>query len=58
MTEPRVVPYLDQYPDKRLNVRIPADLHDKVLAKSQKTGVTISFVVRQALEEWVETKDD
>jgi len=39
-----------------VQVRIPFDLHEKAKAKSQETGVTISFVVRQALEKWVEEK--
>lgn len=40
-----------------VQVRIPFDLHEKAKAKSRKTGVTLSHVVRQALEEWVEEKD-
>ena len=40
-----------------VQVRIPHDLHEKAKKKSQKTGVTISFVVRLALETWVKQDD-
>ncbi len=39
-----------------VQVRIPFDLHEKAKAKSQETGVTLSHVIRKALEEWVEEK--
>ena len=39
-----------------VQVRIPFDLHEKAKAKSQETGVTLSHVVRQALEKWVKEK--
>lgn len=35
-------------------VRIPYDLHEKAKAKSERTGTTLSHVVRKALEKWVE----
>ena len=40
-----------------VQVRIPYDLHEKAKAKSQETGVTLSHVIRQALERWVEEGD-
>lgn len=42
--------------DQLLQVRVPSDLLDKAKAKSDETGITLSHVVRQALEEWVEEK--
>ena len=39
-----------------VQVRIPYDLHEKAKAKSRKTGTTISFIVRAALEKWVKEK--
>ncbi len=41
--------------ERRLSIRIPAELHDKARAKSQETGITIAFIVRKALERWVES---
>jgi len=40
--------------DQLLQVRIPFDLHEKAKAKSDETGITLSHVVRQALEKWIE----
>ncbi len=39
-----------------LTIRVPQDLLEQARAKSDKTGVTLSHIVRQALEEWVEEK--
>ena len=39
---------------KQVVTRVPDDLHRKVKIKSAKTGKTITEVVREKLEEWVE----
>jgi predicted HicB family RNase H-like nuclease len=39
--------------DKPINVKISGQLHEKVMAKSARTGIAISFIVRKALESWV-----
>jgi hypothetical protein len=39
---------------KQVVTRIPDDLHRKVKIKSAKTGKTITEVVKEKLEEWVE----
>ena len=36
-----------------LSVKLPRELRDKAAAKSEETGISISFVVRKALEDWV-----
>jgi antitoxin component of RelBE/YafQ-DinJ toxin-antitoxin module len=40
--------------DKQLQVRIESELHDKALAKSKRTNITLSDVVRRALQAWIE----
>jgi len=35
-----------------LSVRLPKELYKKAKAKSKRTGVTLAFVVRKALENW------
>jgi hypothetical protein len=42
--------------DSSLTVKLPAKLHEKAVKKSEDTGVTIAWVVRKALEEWVQAK--
>lgn len=37
-----------------LSVRLPKELYEKAKAKSKRTGVTLAFVVRKALENWIE----
>jgi len=39
---------------KQVVTRIPYDLHRKVKIKSAKTGKTITEVVKEQLEQWVE----
>jgi predicted DNA-binding protein len=39
--------------DVSLTVKLPSKLRDKAREKSEKTGVSLSFVVRKAIEEWV-----
>jgi len=39
---------------KQVVTRIPDDLHRKVKIKSAETGKTITEVVKEKLEEWVE----
>jgi predicted DNA-binding protein len=39
---------------KQVVTRIPEDLHRKVKIKSAETGKTITEVVKEKLEEWVE----
>ena len=39
---------------KQIVTRVPDDLHRKVKIKSAETGKTITEVVREKLEEWVE----
>lgn len=40
-----------------LTVRVPEDLLTKARAKSDLTGISLSHVVRQALEKWVKEKE-
>lgn len=39
-----------------LTVKLPSKLRDSANEKSRITGVSISFVIRQALEKWVGEK--
>ena len=39
--------------DVSLTVKLPSTLRDKARAKSDSTGVSLSFIVRKAIEEWV-----
>jgi len=39
--------------DANVSVKLPSALLEKARAKSRETGVSISFIVRKALEEWV-----
>ncbi len=39
--------------DVSLTVKLPSKLRDKAREKSEKTGVSLSFVVRKAIEDWV-----
>lgn len=41
-------------PQARLNVRVPVELYSRVLAKSDADGVSVSDVVRDFLEEWLD----
>ncbi len=36
-----------------MTLRVPKELRDAATAKSKRTGVAMSFVVRKCLEEWV-----
>lgn len=41
-------------PNAIITFTIPKSLHKKAREKSKSTGVSISFVARKAIEEWVE----
>ena len=43
---------------KQLLTKLPDDLHQKAKEKSKRTGVSISFIVRKRIEEWVSEKDE
>ncbi len=36
-----------------LMIRVPKELRDEARAKSHRTGIAVSFVLRKRLEEWV-----
>lgn len=42
--------------DARLSIKLPSELLNKAREKSAKTGVSISFVVRKAIEGWIKEK--
>jgi predicted DNA-binding protein len=42
--------------DKSISVKVPAELLEKARDKSATTGITLSFVVRKAIEDWVNQK--
>lgn len=39
---------------KQVSTRIPSELHRKVRIKAIETGKTISEIIKEKLEEWVE----
>ena len=39
--------------DVSLTVKLPSKLRDRAREKSENTGISLSFVVRKALEDWV-----
>lgn len=39
--------------DVALSTKLPKDLRDAANAKSKRTGVPVSFVIRKRLEEWI-----
>jgi predicted DNA-binding protein len=39
--------------DVNLSLRMPRELRDAAMARSKRTGVSVAFVVRKRLEEWV-----
>lgn len=43
----------DKEMDASISVKLPSDLRDKAREKSEKTGVSLSFIVRKALEDWI-----
>ena len=43
--------------DKPVSFKLSKELHRKVMEKSARTGVSVSFVVRKALEKWVANGD-
>ena len=49
---PSAVPSL-----KMITVKVPTALHTAAKVESAKSGVSLSFVVRRALEEWLEKSD-
>ncbi len=36
-----------------LSIKLPLELRDKAVEKSKKTGVALSFIIRKALEDWL-----
>jgi predicted DNA-binding protein len=40
--------------ERRTTIRLPEDLHRRVKAKAALQGTTITAVVREYLEKWVE----
>lgn len=40
--------------DASISLKLPKPLLEKAREKSKSTGVSISFVARKAIEEWVE----
>jgi predicted HicB family RNase H-like nuclease len=36
-----------------MTLRVPKELREQARAKSHRTGISVSFVVRKRLEEWV-----
>jgi len=42
--------------DKSISVKVSAELLEKARDKSANTGITLSFVVRKAIEDWVNQK--
>lgn len=43
---------------KQISTRIPADLHQKVRIKAIKVNKSVSQVIKEMLEKWVEDDDD
>jgi predicted DNA-binding protein len=41
--------------DANVSLKLPQELLDKARAKSKDTGVSISFILRKAIKDWVET---
>ena len=39
--------------DASVSIKLSSEVLEKARAKSKETGVTLSFIVRKALEEWV-----
>ena len=39
--------------DKSISVKLPETLLEKARKKSKETGIALSFVVRKAIEDWV-----
>ena len=39
--------------DASISIKLPSELLEKARIKSENTGVSISFVVRKAIEDWV-----
>lgn len=47
-------PLKDETMDVALSFKLPLALRDAAQVKSRNTGIAISFVLRKALEEWLE----
>jgi predicted DNA-binding protein len=43
----------DKEMDVSVTIKLPADLRREARLKSADTGVTLSFVIRKAIEAWV-----
>jgi predicted DNA-binding protein len=43
----------DKQMDSALSIKLPLELREKAAAKSKKTGIALSFVIRKALEDWL-----
>ena len=46
-------PIMANTPDKRINVRVVPQLHEKAAKLAAKQGKTLSNAVRQLIMEWV-----
>jgi predicted DNA-binding protein len=42
--------------DKSISVKVPTELLQKAREKSANTGIALSFVVRKAIEDWINEK--
>jgi hypothetical protein len=38
------------------SIKLPTDLLAKVREKSAETGISMTFIIRRALEDWIKTK--
>ena len=41
----------------RIHIRVPTDLKRKAHDKSKRTGISLTHVLRKALEQWVKEPD-
>ena len=48
---------MTQQKEKRLYIRIDAELKRQVAEKSRRTGITITHVITQALADWIAQPD-
>jgi predicted DNA binding CopG/RHH family protein len=53
MSKRRDIPMVEME-ERRTTIRIPEDLHRRVKAKAALQGTTITAVIREFLERWVE----
>ena len=48
------LPYITLMDEHKTTIRLPEDLHRRVKAKAALQGTTITAVLKDLLEEWVE----